>query len=1143
MRRVLLLVLALGLFNVNAQYVPAELPALLNTIEHPVFKQGNFVVNKTFRDEHNQVSHAYGYQTHNGLEIEGANFSAHAKKGAIEAFHNAFISNNLLNSKAGHVFTKDDVLMSFIEANKEHFNSAKNIKAQHWQKTSDHQYEVRNGLLSEEAIRIKKTYAATESGLVPTWSMSFLLPDGSHWYYTVINATNGAVVRQFDWMLSCEIDHDHAAHAFASPSSGNSSHSSSKKGDGASYNAFPIGIESLNHGNRTIIKDPADAVASPYGWHDDNGIDGAEYTITRGNNVWARDDRDANNTGGESPDGGNGLVFDYPIVEDDPNDNLDAAITNLFVWNNFMHDVWYRYGFNEESGNFQTNSYGRSSTGDGDYVIADAQDGSGTNNANFGTPDDGQNPRMQMFMWGSSGEPVLEVFSPSSEDGTYEYSRALFGPGITRTPVRAELVMVDDGSDDPTLGCEDPFVNADDIKGKIALIERGSCTFVQKVANAEAAGAIAVIIFTDNRGVIEMQGDGPDIGIPSVMIERDLGLDLMDDLENNSFEVSLYDETGKGGRDSDLDNGVLSHEYGHGISNRLTGGAMNSNCLQNQEQMGEGWSDFFALVMTHEPGDKGSDLRGIGTYVRGQATTGGGIRPYPYTTDANASPYAYENISTLAAPHGVGAVWCAMLWDMYWGFIDEYGYDPDIYEGTGGNNMVVQLVIDGMKLQPCNPGFTDARDGIILADKLNNGGKNEKLIWEKFSRRGLGWDADGGNTNDRTDGKNGYELPPKFRGYPTIEKTAVAEVDEDQTLAYKIIISNASDKVYKDVVVTDTLPASLELDASSTDCTWEAVGNILTMNIGEMQPGTSIECNYTTLIRKGAYSVVYSENAADEVSSDWKTISTVGENLWTIQSDVKAEGTGAWFVENAATASDQSLTYEIGVVEPGTVLSFKHYYNTSDGRDGAVIEFTEDAINWFDAEYDFISNGYNTEITNNRSSAINGRAAFSGNSQEFVTSQIDLRRYEGKDVLVRFRFSSDFFGGAEGWYVDDLKVMKYVDVKNTVWASHDGNTIESAATTVIFETDGEGGLSITEPKDQTAATIYPNPANDRAFVMIDGDVENAILILSDINGKELMLQNVTGGENLLSISHLSPGSYVITIQYSGRTEHHPFIRN
>ncbi len=96
----------------------------------------------------------------------------------------------------------------------------------------------------------------------------------------------------------------------------------------------------------------------------------------------------------------------------------DAAITQLFYYTNVMHDWLYGHGFDEASGNFQVDNFGRGGSG-GDPVLAEAQDGwdfgcvddKGTadpgddedirclNNANFGTPGDGSSPRMQMYMW------------------------------------------------------------------------------------------------------------------------------------------------------------------------------------------------------------------------------------------------------------------------------------------------------------------------------------------------------------------------------------------------------------------------------------------------------------------------------------------------------------------------------------------------------------------------------------------------------------------------------------------------------------------------------------------------------------------------------------------------------------------------
>ena len=51
------------------------------------------------------------------------------------------------------------------------------------------------------------------------------------------------------------------------------------------YNVFAIPKENPDDGPRTLEVDPAVAPASPFGWHDTNGIAGAEFTITRGNNV------------------------------------------------------------------------------------------------------------------------------------------------------------------------------------------------------------------------------------------------------------------------------------------------------------------------------------------------------------------------------------------------------------------------------------------------------------------------------------------------------------------------------------------------------------------------------------------------------------------------------------------------------------------------------------------------------------------------------------------------------------------------------------------------------------------------------------------------------------------------------------------
>jgi Zn-dependent metalloprotease len=164
-------------------------------------------------------------------------------------------------------------------------------------------------------------------------------------------------------------------------------------------------------------------------------------TVTTGNNVEAYLDTNADN----APDANNGSGlsnghasaanqdFTFPFsTAVDPRTQQAAVVTNLFYFNNFMHDFSYGLGFTETAGNFQTNNYGRGGTGN-DSVRAEAQDGSGTNNANFATPPEGQRPRMQQYLF-TSPNPDRDS-SVDSDVVCHEYghgiSNRLIGNGGT----------------------------------------------------------------------------------------------------------------------------------------------------------------------------------------------------------------------------------------------------------------------------------------------------------------------------------------------------------------------------------------------------------------------------------------------------------------------------------------------------------------------------------------------------------------------------------------------------------------------------------------------------------------------------------------------------------------------------------------
>jgi cysteine-rich repeat protein len=553
------------------------------------------------------------------------------------------------------------------------------------------------------------------------WELFVYVPDEEHRWNLAIDAISGEVLSQVDWIV-----HD-------------------------SYNVFPFPLESPDDGPRSVEVDPSAPGASPLGWHDDDGVPGADHTTTVGNNVIAREDLDGNNmTTGDAADGGATRDFDFPLdLLQAPSASQDVALTNVFYWSNLLHDIHYSYGFDEASGNFQNDNYGNGGL-QGDPVLADVLDGSGINNANFSRAADGFPPRMQMYVW---RYPGLEVTAPGSLAQLMGGGSAMFGTPLSLTGTTGSLVMAE-----PADGCS-ALTNPGAISGNIALIDRGSCNFTVKVANAQAAGALAAVIVNNQGGeAIPMGGSDPAVTLRSLFIGQGHGQILKDAL-GSGVTVRL---TSRVERDGDLDSTLIAHEYGHGVSIRLSGGASDAGCLADDQSagMGEGWSDWWALVLTTTAEHRATDPRPIAAWASGEGPDGLGIRNFRYTTDISANPQTLSTISATNPPHGVGEVWALGLWEMYWLLVANYGFDPDWIGGTGGNNLALQLVMDALKIQGCQPTFLDARDALFDADLATNGGANECLLWQAFAKRGMGEDAVvSANPNVLSGVSDGFSVP------------------------------------------------------------------------------------------------------------------------------------------------------------------------------------------------------------------------------------------------------------------------------------------------------------------------------------------------------------------------------------------------
>ncbi len=620
-------------------------------------------VTDAYVSQHNQVTHVYVRQAVDGMPVEGslANVNVDDKRKVIH-FGSRLVAG--VDQAAAGEATLDAV--QAVEAAARALDIDAPVDLRLLGESNDG--AVRTALVSDGGIATRPipaalTYQAAGDQVRLAWVVEIEEPGGVQWWVAAVDAETGELLESENLVINEKTtdNADHADHADEPAAEVATEPASFVKApaqptgfgsglepvaDNSRYRVYAQPAESPNDGPRTLVTNPADPLFSPFGWHDTDGEPGADTSTTAGNNADAYADTVNDNAADPaSQPSSPSLDFDYVVDERlTPASYRDAAVTNLFYWTNIMHDFTARYGFDEAAGNFQVINYTGQGKGD-DAVDAEAQDGGGVLNANFATPPDGSNPRMQMYLWVPGAENVL----PNAE---------------TNVPTRPEALI----------------------------------------------------------------------------------------------------------RDGDFDSGVIAHEFGHGVSNRLTGGPNTGGCLNTsntQEQMGEGWSDFFSYTTTmraSDTADLGKTPRGIGTYVLySPDRRSKGIRQTAYSTDEAINYATYDQIKRgdVRAPHGVGWVWASMLWEVYWGLVDEHGFNPELSDSwdTGGNNLAVQLVTDGMKFQPCRPGFEDGRDAILAADQALTDGENSCIIWRGFAKRGLGVSASQGDSASKTDGIEAFDVP------------------------------------------------------------------------------------------------------------------------------------------------------------------------------------------------------------------------------------------------------------------------------------------------------------------------------------------------------------------------------------------------
>ncbi len=947
----------------------------------------------------------YVGQAHQGIPIYNAISTIAVKDGKVFNVASRFVSD-----VASKVKTTTPAIsaMQAIEKVATYFKLGTPVGLRSLKKLSATKQEFSNGnISSREVIPVKLVYVQEEDGSLGLYQdVEVDVIDGIDMFSVRVNATTGEISERniHNYTISCafedhsfgnESTHNHAEHQEVAEKYDagfemfKSEANTSMMVDGSSYRVLPFlsdgstkGYIAPSHGPLEVIREPANLNASPFGWHDTNGRAGAEHTNTRGNNVFAYEDLD-NRGRGDSPDGGNNLTFDFPFNDNQqPSRYRPASITNLFYGNNMTHDVWYEYGFNEVAGNFQENNYGKGGRG-GDSVNAEGQDGGGINNANMSTQGDGNNPRMQMYLWNRTNPQ----------------------------------------------------------------------------------------------------------------------------------------------RDGDFDNGIVVHEYGHGISIRLAGGPSNSGCLRGQEQGGEGWSDWFAIMMTMNNGDKGEDKRGMGTYAIGQGTNGTGIRRKAYSTNFRTNDFTYDDIKTQVAPHGVGSVLCTFLWDLNWAYIDKYGFSDDLYNGDAGNNKVMQLVLDGLKLQPCGAGFVDVRDSLLAADKATTGGKDACLIWSVFARRGLGFSADQGDPGNKGDGREAFDGPSSGIALNTIK-------DECGSDDVELTITNFTDDPVSSFPYTFRVDGGAEVSRTWTGNIGSCESAAIILDLGQLSQGSHLlevstaSGDASTTISVNGIGVENEINTFETDDDELIAFNETGNNsLWergdatgpvlngTVSGGSKVYGTNLDGNHgNNTTAYLVSQCYDLSNLT-SSFIKFDLAYKTEVNFDILYVQYSKDGGEEWEVLGEKGPNWYNSDRTPGAGTDCQNcpGAQWTGTDTTMKEYRYPLNEFDAggsaeKNMLFRFVYVADRGVVDEGVIIDNFVI-----------------TTEALSTADVRFED---------------LSIFPNPTTGVVTIQSSTSLEDARVSVNDIMGRALtngISVNAVGDNKItVDLSQFATGAYFITVENETR---------
>ncbi len=523
-------------------------------------------------------------------------------------------------------------------------------------------------------------------------------------------------------------------------------------------------------------------------------------------------------------------------------------------------------------------------------------------------------------------------------------------------------------------------------------------------------------------------------------------------------------------RDGALDQEITLHELTHGLSNRLHGNALGLDFPQSRG-MGEGWSDFYARMLLSNGSEDVNGLFAPVAYSMSDFTLNGhtlgtdnyyyGIRRFPYAVKNQVGPNGKpHNPLTLAdidasqldtsdgafpeSPilwsssgagevHNAGEIWCSALLEVRALLISNLGF------GTG-NQRMLQLTTDGMKLDPASPNFLEGRDSILAADCASFNGADETNIWAGFASRGMGFSAEVSPAFFlETTVVEAFNLPNVDLGTVQFSEpkksTGVCQngfADPGEKIDFMIPYSNPlCAKSILQVVANivgnpgpaknyGTIPAgatvartfNFKVPANAVCGSQIPVTIIAKSNLGTINNQFELQIGKPVI----AFSETFDGVTPPALPAGWTTSATFSLLPWVTTNAESSSGPNSAFgIEDAGSGTSELVSPEIPITNANAQLTFQHHVNIKSASD-ATLEISIDGGSFQDIE-----NAGGTFVTG----PYNAFVSWSDDSVGFFTTTVALPpSAAGKTIQLRWSLSSSSSGLARpGWFIDDVQIV------------------------------------------------------------------------------------------------------------------------